>query len=250
MRYYLHNRRADDEAAFDAAVATICTTYADAPAQAVTGRHTVSIDEKTGIQAVERAAPTVPMQPGRVERQEFEYVRHGTQCLIANFDVVTGQILTPSIGTTRTEADFAAHVAQLVATDPQAEWVLVMDHLNIHQSETLVRWVAEQEGMRVDLGVKGTSGVLQSMTMRAMTMRAAFLQDRTHRIRIVYTPIHTSWLNQVEVWFSILTRRLLKRGSFTSVEDLRARLLAFIAYFNATLAKPFKWTYRGRPLTI
>lgn len=193
MRYSLHHRRADDAPAFDAAVATVCTTYADAPAHAVTGRHTVSIDEKTGMQALERAAPTLPMQPGRVERQEFEYIRHGTQCLIANFDVVTGQIVTPTIGITRTEADFVVHVAQLVATDPQAEWVLVMDQLNIHQSETLVRWVAEQQGMTEDLGAKGTSGVLPSMATRA-----AFLQDPTHRIRIVSTPIHTSWLNQVE----------------------------------------------------
>jgi putative transposase len=86
--------------------------------------------------------------------------------------------------------------------------------------------------------------------LQSMATRAAFLQDPTHRIRFVYTPKHTSWLNQVEIWFSILVRRLLKRASFPSVDDLRARILAFIAYFNATMAKPFKWTYKGRPLTV
>lgn len=109
----------------------------------------------------------------------------------------------------------------------------------------MVRLIAEHCEIDVDLGIKGESGILQSMATRA-----AFLADTTHRIRFVYTPKHTSWLNQVEIWFSILVRRLLKRASFTSVEDLRERVLAFIEYFNATLAKPFKWTYKGRPLAV
>jgi len=222
---------------------TVCDVYAAAPLLAATGTHTFSTDEMTGIQALERAAPTLPMRPGRVERREFEYVRHGTQSLIANFNVATGEVVRPSIGPTRTEADFTAHVAQTVAPDPEAGYLFIVDQLNIHQSETLVRFVAEQCGITDDLGVKEKRGIVQSMASRA-----AFLSDPRHRIQFVYIPKHTSWLNQVEIWFSILVRRLLKRASFTSTEELKARILAFIAYFNRTMAKPFKWTYAGRPL--
>jgi transposase len=204
----------------------------------------VSTDEMTGIQALERIAPTKAMQPGQVERREFEYERHGTLSLIANFDVVTGQVISPSLGPTRTEADFAAHIAGTLDTDPEGVWLFIVDQLNTHQSETLVRLVAERCGISDDLGEKGTAGVL-----RSMATRAAFLSDPTHRIQFVYVPQHTSWLNQIEIWFSILVRRVLKRGNFASVDALRARILEFIAYFNQT-AKPFKWTYTGRPLVI
>jgi len=196
----------------------------------------------TGIQALERAQPTQPMQPGRVERREFEYVRHGTLSLIANFEVATGQVIQPSLGPTRTEVDFARHIAQTIATDPDAQWTFVLDQLNTHQSESLARLVADRCHLSAELGVKDKSGILKSMPSRA-----AFLSDPTHRIRFVYTPKHSSWLNQIEIWFSILIRRLLKRASFSSTEELRQRILAFIDYFNRT-AKPFKWTYTGRPL--
>lgn len=203
----------------------------------------MSTDEMTGIQALERLFPTLPTRPGLVERREFEYIRHGTQSLIANFDVATGQIVAPSMGATRTEQDFARHIKQTLDTDPAADWIFVTDQLNTHQSETLVRLVAEQCAIPDDLGLKGKSGILKSMTDRA-----TFLQDPSHRIRFVYTPKHSSWLNQIEIWFSILVRRLLKRASFTSLVDLRLRILDFIAYFNQTMAKPFIWTFTGRPL--
>jgi DDE superfamily endonuclease len=224
-------------------VATVCTWYERAATFHEQGGHLVSTDEMTGIQALERAHPTLPMRPGSVERREFEYVRHGTQSLIASFEVATGEVLTPSIGPTRTEADFAAHIARTVATDPEAEWVFVTDQLNTHQSEALVRLVARACDLPDELGAKGRSGVL-----RSMATRAAFLADPAHRIRFVYTPTHCSWLNQIELWFSILVRKLLKRASFTSTADLRERILAFIAYFNRAMAHPFTWTYKGRPL--
>lgn len=202
----------------------------------------ISCDEMTGIQALERAAPTQPMQTSQSERVEFEYLRHGTLSLIANFEVATGQVIAPSLGPTRTEADFVAHIAQTVDTDPDAPWLFITDQLNTHQSESLVRLVAARCGLPDDLGMKGKTGVLHSMDSRA-----AFLSDPTHLIQFLYVPKHTSWLNQVEIWFSILVRRVIKRGNFTSQDDLRAKILAFVDYFNRT-AKPFRWTYTGRPL--
>jgi transposase len=218
--------------------------YAYAPLLHCLGGHVVSCDELTAIQALERAAPTQPMRARQIERREFEYIRHGTLTLITNFDVATGQVVSPSLGPTRTEADFADHIAQTLASDPQAVWVFLTDQLNIHQSEALVRLVAAQCGVRDELGVKGRSGILQSLASRA-----AFLSDATHRIQFVYLPKHTSWLNQVEIWLGILVRRVIRRGNFTSLGDLRTKILAFIDYFNQT-AKPFRWTYAGRPLTI
>jgi transposase len=244
VEYWL-NAKPDDPGAFAAQVAAVCEVYQHAPAVAEQGGHVISTDEKTGIQALERAAPTLPIKPGSVERPEYEYLRHGTQCLIANFDVATGEVVAPTIGPSRTEEDFAGHIAQTIATDPAAPWLFIVDQLNIHKSEALVRLVANACGIEEELGEKEKRGILQSMQTRA-----AFLREVSHRIRFVYTPKHTSWLNQIELWFSILVRRLLKRGNFTSVEHLRECILAFIAYFNKTMAKPFKWTYKGRPLTV
>jgi hypothetical protein len=196
----------------------------------------------TGIQALERAHPTKAMRIGKVERQEFEYIRHGTQSLIANWHIAKGQVIAPSIGGTRNEYDFANHIANTIETDPQAGWIFIVDQLNTHKSASLVRLVAACCKPDIDLGVKGESGVLKSMENRA-----AFLSDPTHRIRFVYVPKHTSWLNQIECWFSILMRRLIKRGNFTSTDDLKQQILDFINYFNQTLAKPFKWKFEGYP---
>ena len=218
----------------------MCEVYEATPALAAQGAHVMSTDEMTGIQALERLHPSLPMLPGHVERQEFEYERHGTLSLIANLDVATGQVVAPSLGRTRTEADFVAHITQTIQTDPEATWFFVTDQLNTHQSETLVRLVAKQCDIQEDLGIKGKSGHLASMKTRA-----AFLSDPSHRIRFVYTPKHSSWLNQIEIWFSILVRRLLARASWASVTHLRQGILAFIAYHNRLSHGPFHWTYKG-----
>jgi transposase len=226
-------------------VTDVCALYQDAPALAERGERSVSTDELTGVQALERKHPGLPLAPGKVERREFEYVRHGTRAFILSRDIVTGQVLAPHAGPTRTEADFLAHLRAVVATDPTAtRWHVVADNLDTHRSASLVRWVAEVSGLDdLDLGVKSKAGILASRQSRA-----AFLADPTHRIVFHYTPNHSSWLNQIEIWLSILTRKLLRRGSFASVDDLATRVLAFIAHYNRT-ARPFKWTYQGKTLT-
>ena len=203
----------------------------------------MSTDEKTSIQARGRIAPTKPTRPGLIERVECEYVRNGALCLIANFEVATGEICSYTMGPTRTELDFADHISSAVQADVDGSWTFVADHLNIHLSATLVERVAGWCGITADLGVKGKHGVLTNQQTCE-----AFLTDPSHRIRFVYTPKHSSWLNQVEIWFSVLARRLLKRGDFRSLDDLRAQIDAFILYFNRTLAHPYRWTYTGRVL--
>jgi transposase len=229
-----------------ATVADVNGLYRAAPQLTAAGERIMSTDELTGVQALERKHPGLPPAPGKVERREFEYVRHGTRALIVSRDVATGQVVAPSCGPTRTAADFLAHIQGVVATDPAAtRWHFVVDNLNTHQSEALVRYVAARSGVADDLGAKGQRGILASQPSRA-----AFLRDPSHAIVFHYTPRHSSWLNQVELWLSILARKLLKRGSFTSAEDLQAKILAFIEYYNRTMAKPFKWTYQGKALLV
>jgi hypothetical protein len=219
--------------------------YQQAPDLARQGERVVSNDEMTGVQALERKHPGLPLRSGKVERREYEYIRHGTLTFIINFEVATGQVGLVSAGPTRTEQDYLEHIQRTVAAAPEVrKWHFVVDNLNIHQSESLVRYVAAQSDIdETTLGIKGKSGILQSRHSRA-----EFLSQPDHRIVFHYTPKHASWLNQVEIWLSILVRKLLKRGSFTSVEQLKAKVLAFVDYYNQTMAKPFKWTYKGKAL--
>ena len=186
------------------------------------------------------------MAPGKVERREFEYIRHGTATFILSRDVVTGQVIAPTAGLSRTELDFLQHIQAVVATDPTAlQWHFVVDNLNTHLSASLVGWVADQSDLATDLGCKGQSGILKNKQTRA-----TFLSDPAHRIVFHYTPKHCSWLNQIEIWLSILVRKLLRRGSFSSIAQLHDKVLAFITYYNDSMAKPFKWTYQGKPLEV
>lgn len=234
------NATPEDPEAFEAQVKQVCQLYESAQELEEQGIHLVSTDEMTGIQAIERITPDRPLEPEQPRRLEYEYERHGTLTLIANWFVALGEVLSPSIGPTRKECDFANHVASTVETGPDAGWIFLVDQLNTHKSESLVRFVAYCCGIEDDLGVKGQSGILKSMETRA-----AFLSDPSHRIRLVYIPKHTSWLNQIECWFSILMRRLIRHGNFTSTDDLQRQIFEFIGYFNRTMAKPFQWQFQG-----
>jgi transposase len=209
--------------------------YTNATQGLLENTRVISTDEKSGMQALERKF--TPMKSGKVERQDHEYIRHGTQCLIANLDIATGQIIAPTIGDTRTEVDFVNHIKKTVATDPNKKWIFVTDQLNIHKSEGLVRFVAELEGVdQTSLGKKTKHGIVKNMVSREK-----FLTNQEHQVSFVYTPKHSSWLNQIECWFSILARRLLKRLVTVSVDELKAKVMSFIEYHNSTTAKPLKW---------
>jgi transposase len=242
-RYWL-NTIETDPARFQEQVEGACDTYLAAPQrERAEGTHTVCVDEMTGLQALERIAPSKAMIAGKCQLIEFEYARHGTLCLIGNFVVTTGELLRPTIGPTRTEGDFVSHIEQTLSVDPAGSWVFVVDNLNIHCSEGLVKLVAKACEVATDLGKKGVRGVLKSVASRQ-----AFLSEPGRRIRFVYLPKHSSWLNQIETTFGVIMRKVIRRGSFTSVDDLRTKLLSFITYFNRVFAKPFRWTYTGRPL--
>jgi transposase len=236
-RSWLHS----DDPDFEAKALEICRLYLRAPALYQRGELVVCTDEKTGIQALERRYPTQPMRPGLPERREFEYVRHGTRCLLATFVVPTG-VVYGDVTARRTNEDFRAHirkaVAWLVARYPEARKVhWVMDNLNTHWSLAVCQLFARLNGVK-----------FEPKKLKRGVARRAFLTDPSHRHVIHYTPKHGSWLNQVEIWFSVLARRVVRRGEFRSVRELAAKVLAFIDHYNTYQAHPYAWTYKGKPL--
>lgn len=197
----------------------------------------------TGIQALERIATDLPMSPGKPVAREFEYKRHGTQTLIAGLQIASGEV-TAACGDTRTEEDFSRFIENLIEQHPgYRTYHFVLDQLNTHKSEALVRTTHTRCRLDDDLGEKGKQGILKSMDTRE-----AFLAKPGKAVIFHYTPKHASWMNQIEIWFGILSKKVIKRGDFCSKGQLKEKLLAFIAYFNETLAKPFRWTYQGKPL--
>ena len=241
---YWCNTTEKDPELFQQQVELVCQTYLDAPQlYQQFNTHTVCVDEMTSLQANERRAETKLPQPGQVAKEEFQYTRHGTVCVTGNWHVVQGQILAPTISETRDNEDFARHIEQTIATDPNAGWVFVVDNLNTHCGEPLVRMIADQLGIdQATLGVAKKNGALNTMATRR-----AFLSDVSHRIRFVYIPKHSSWLNQIEIIFGVINRRVMRRGSFTSKIDLIEKLKRFMNYFNNTIAQTMNWTYTGRP---
>ena len=241
------NPKVESAAELEEKTKEICEIYEAAPELAKDGIKIYSTDECTGIQAKERLHADQLMRKGQARRVEYEYIRHGTLSLTANFEIATGQVEWSTINETRTETDFTGHIKETVEKTLEAqEWWFIVDQLNTHKSASLVRFVANKEGIKeTELGEKGKSGILESMKTRQ-----EFLEEVGHRIRFIYTPKHCSWLNQIEIWFSILAKKLIKWGNFTSKEDLQRQLENFIEYFNQTMAKPFKWTFKGFPLRI
>ena len=210
------------------------------------GELVISNDEMTGVQSLERKYPDHPTAPEQVRLIEYEYIRHGTLSFITSFDVAHGGTICITAGPTRNELDYVYHISKLIADHPEIKrWHIVVDNLNTHCSESLVRFVTTESDLDIDLGIKGKSGILQSMQTRV-----DFLSNPEHRVVFYYTPKHASWLNQVEIWFSIVVRKLLRKGNFLSLDDLRNKFFAFADYYNRTMAKPFKWTYTGKALSV
>jgi len=224
-------------------VSSIFELYADVDELAEQGVHVYSVDEKMGIGAREHVNEKQTMKSGVTERVDPEYIRHGTSGIISSLNVATGEIVNPLVQSTRTEPDYRDHIEGVVNLNEGDKHIFIQDCLNTHMSESLVILVAEYEGIDIlNLGVKGKSGILKSMKTRR-----EFLSTETHQIQFVYTPKHCSWLNQIECWFSIITRLLLnKRSSFKSLAQLEQKIRNFIDYYNEFLKKPFNWNNTGK----
>ena len=232
-RYWLTSHDPD----FEAKVLDVCQLYLDAPALYQRGELVVCVDEKTGIQALERARPTTPAKPGRDERRDYEYIRHGTRCLTASRVVATGQVIG-TVTVHRGRWDYVRHIRDVVVSFPEAtrfHWV--MDNLNTHWSLELCRYLGNLSDAWED-----------RPALRTGAQRRAYLTDPSHKHVVHFTPKHGSWMNQIEIWFGVLSRRLLRRGEFCSTAELTERIKKFIAYYNDHLAYPYEWTYTGKPM--
>jgi len=223
-------------------VSVVCEFILKAVRRERPNLHVISIDEKTGIQALERLESKAPKSKGGYLRREYEYERHGTTTLIAAINVENGSVFNHTLGPTRTEIDYCNFMKRTIYKLPEMDKVVVLsDQLNTHVSESLVRWIGEMEGYEdTELGIKGQSGFLKSVETRK-----AFLERDFHRVQFLFTPKHCSWLNPIENWFAKVQRHVITNGNFSSVEELEQRINAYIEYYNDCLLKPLKWKFRG-----
>ncbi len=231
--YWLNSHDPD----FDAKARNICQLYLDAPRLHEQGRLVLSSDEKTGMQILQRTYPTQLAKPGHPEKREFEYIRHGTRALLTTFCVPTGQVVW-NLGPTRTSVDWVRHLDHVAAQFPlmkRFDWVV--DNLNTHWSLDVCQWVAQRSGIPV-----------VSKALQTGQERRKFLSDPSHKHVFHFTPIHGSWLNQVELFFSVLSRRFLKRGDFANAASFEERIQRWLTTYNRDHAHPYRWTYTGEPL--
>jgi hypothetical protein len=232
-RYWLNSHDPD----FESKTLAIVGLYLDAPRLHQHGELVICTDEKTSLQALEPKYPTKPLQPGKPALREFEYIRHGTRCLIARLIVPRGKVIGDVLPR-RTSGDFCRDIRHVARQFPEVKrfhWV--MDNLNTHWSLDLCRTIARLSAVR-----------FEPKHLRTGSERRAFLTDPEHKHVIHYTPKHGSGVNQIEIWFGVLQRRLLRRGEFSSKADLTRQLLAYLEYYNVHWARPYRWTYTGQPL--
>jgi transposase len=241
IRYWL-NSKADPQK--KEKITAINKAYKQAKRLEKEGILTFCLDEMTGIQALERIAPDKLSKPGKIRCIEYEYKRHGTLCLLGAFNVAQGNLIGLVLNQ-RTESDFVELIDHILQMHPEAKgFQFILDNLNTHQSEQLVRYTAQKENIEsAQLAVKGKSGILKTMKTRQ-----EFLTNKKHKIVFYYTPKHASWMNQIEIVFGIVSRKAIRRASFYSKDHLKQRLHQFIDYFNEKLAKPFQWNFGNKPL--
>jgi hypothetical protein len=220
---------------FDIKMQDVVNLYLNALAMYRKDEIVLSIDEKTSIQALQRKHPTIQGKAGSIALIEHEYIRHGTCCLTAGFEVATGGVmgmLTPN-RPAEVFAEFMEWVCEYYC-DARAIHI-VLDNLNTHYHELTCQVVADF--------CKCNPG--QTKTGR---QRKDFLTNPSKHVVFHFTPTHASWLNQIEIWFSTLAGKVIRRGDFCSVGDLEDKIMEFIEYHNEYLAKPYAWTYTGKPL--
>jgi hypothetical protein len=231
--YWLNSHDPD----FEAKAKEVCQLYVKAPRFYQQGRLVLCCDEKTGMQVLDRPAPTQPAQPGKPEKREFEYIRLGTRTLITTFCVPTGEVVW-DLGPTRTNLDFRGHVLRVAAHYrdlKKFDWVV--DNLNTHMSLELCEVMAYLNELP-----------FEPARLKTQQQRGVWLSDPSHKHVFHYTPRHGSWLNQVELFFSVLARQFLRRGDFGSIKEFEERLAAYLEEYNQEKAQPYRWTYTGEPL--